>query len=309
MNAAVRTAAQRVCAVIVTFEPDLARLRVLLEALQGQVAHALVVDNASGGVSGGFESPPAGVEFVRLLENRGVAAAQNVGIRRALERGSDFVLLLDQDSVPAPDMVSELVGAADAMHRAGHRVAAVGPALQGSGVTADFVRFGWFGYRRLAVSTARPWVACDMLIASGCLATRAALETVGDMDESLFIDKVDTEWCLRARACGFMLAGVSSAVLQHRLGEYTLRVWWMRWRQVPAHRPFRYYYIVRNSVLVWRRPYAGWRWRTADIKQCLHIVLFFGFLSEARSQNLPPMLRGLRDGLLSRAGPRSSARD
>jgi rhamnosyltransferase len=148
-----------------------------------------------------------------------------------------------------------------------------------------------------------------MLIASGCLLTREALESAGAMDEDLFIDKVDTEWCLRAVSQGFALAGVPAARLQHRLGERTVRVWWLRWRELPAHRPLRYYYIVRNSLLLWRRPHAGWRWRSADIKQWLHITLFFGLLASGRREILPMVWRGLRDGLRGRTGRLPSGTD
>lgn len=301
------TVASRVSAVVVTYQPDMPRLAALLQALDGQVAHVLVVDNASRMRPMDALPPHRGVEHLALPDNLGVGAAQNLGIRRALERDSDFVLLLDQDSQPASDMVAALVGAADAMHQAGLRVGAVGPVLHGSGVAAGFVRFGWFRYRRLAVPPGRDWLACDLLIASGCLLTRAALASVGAMDETLFIDKVDTEWCLRAAFRGYALAGVPAARLQHRLGERTLRVWWLRWRELPAHPPLRYYYIVRNSLLVWRRPHAGWRWRSADAKQWLHIVLFFGLLGSDRRDILPMMWRGLCDGLRGRSGRLPSA--
>jgi len=48
----------------------------------------------------------------------------------------------------------------------------------------------------------------DMLIASGCLIPADVLRDVGLMDDALFIDHVDTDWCMRARARGYRLLGV-----------------------------------------------------------------------------------------------------
>ena len=94
-----------------------------------------------------------------------------------------------------------------------------------------------------------------MLISSGALFPREALLELGLMDEGLFIDHIDTEWFLRAKDRGWRVFGVCDAVMDHGLGERTVMVWLGRWRYLPVHQPFRYYYIYRNSVLLYRRSY------------------------------------------------------
>ena len=123
------------------------------------------------------------------------------------------------------------------------------------------------------------------------------LDTVGNMDESLFIDHVDTEWCFRARAKGFRLFGVCGAVMTHALGNRRSRVWFLRWRTVSHHSPFRYYYIFRNSVRLQRRAYMPLQWKIADFFRCLRSVVFFGVFADERLACLRMMGRGLRDGL------------
>lgn len=76
------------------------------------------------------------------------------------------------------------------------------------------------------------------------------------MDEQLSIDHVDTDWFLRANAQGLLSHGVCDAVMVHGLGEATYRVWFGPWHFVPKHKPFKYYYIYRHSLLLNRRPYA-----------------------------------------------------
>lgn len=291
-----------VMAVIVTYQVQPASLQRLLCALAQQVAQVVVVDNASPG----WAAPHTGLplQVIRLEHNLGLAAAQNLGLQAAVAAGARFVLLLDQDSLPEPGMVRTLLDTHDAAVATGCRVAAVGPVVLDEALHSDgFVHLDRGRYRALPPDPGQRWMVCDLLIASGTLMAVPVLQQVGPMAEALFIDKVDIEWCLRARAAGFELLGVPQARLHHRLGERRLRLWFGRWRQLPLHRPFRYYYMVRNSLLLRRMPHAHGAWRRADRRQLLSLLLYFGVLAPGRWQALRMMARGLVDGLRGRGGP------
>lgn len=60
--------------------------------------------------------------------------------------------------------------------------------------------------RRLACREAAE-LECDLLICS--LISLRALDIVGAMEESFFIDQLDTEWCFRAHAAGYNVFGWS----------------------------------------------------------------------------------------------------
>ena len=108
---------------------------------------------------------------------------------------------------------------------------------------------GFLDFKRLDCDQADAVVNVDFLLSSGSLLPLSALANIGLMDESLFIDHVDTEWCFRAKAHGFQLFGVCDAVMTHALGERRKEIWFLRQRVVPFHKPFRYYYMFRNSFL------------------------------------------------------------
>ncbi len=295
--------APRIAAVVVTFNADIDRLRTLLEAASPQVEHIYVVDNGDGKAVRTLVDVCAGTTLLVMGRNLGIAAAQNAGARAAMKAGAEFILLLDQDSVPAPDMAIILWNAFRQLSEKGHQMAAVGPRAPSREDPGTFVIFSWFRYRKVVAQAGESCIFCDMLIASGVLISVQAFCNIGPMDEALFIDKVDTEWCIRAASRGYKLAGVPAAVLSHSLGESSLRVWWGGWKHVATHRPFRYYYIVRNSALLTRRHYVGWRWRTADFKQTVQILVFFGIFSPVRWQILHMVVRGFWAGLQGRGGP------
>jgi rhamnosyltransferase len=289
-------------AVVVTFEPEPSTLKRLLESIQAQVGCVLVVDNGSA-LKPSLQAL-AGADLLALPRNVGLAAAQNAGIALAREQGARFILLLDQDSVPDPSMVAELL----TVYRQGLaqqlRIAAVGPAaLEASGLCEGFVRHRSGRYVAvLEPDAGRPWVTCDFLIASGSLIPVAVLDELGPMDERLFIDKIDTEWSLRAAAAGYVLLGAPRAHLHHQLGERRVRLWFGQWRELSQHKAFRYYYMVRNSLLLRRLPHASSSWRQADARQLRSIVLYFGILAPGRGPALWMMLRGAFDGLRGRFG-------
>lgn len=302
-------------AVVVTFRPDGAILERVVRAVAPQVHEVVLVDDtgddgtaAADGVEAAADL--AGVRLLRMPDNRGLAAAQNAGIREALARDAGHVLLLDQDSECAPGMVERLRAAADELGRRGVELAAVGPRYRRpDGTTSGFVRFGPWKPRRVhcpptesGPGSVEGLVEADFLISSGSLIPAAALERVGLMDETLFIDHVDTDWFLRARSRGLRCFGVCDAVMRHALGEGRTRVWLGRWRSVPRHRPFRYYYQVRNSLLLYRRSYAPGRWITGDVIRLLALAVLNLATRGPRLERIRMMLRGLWHGVRGRTG-------
>ena len=99
-------------AVVLTHQPDMAALEVLVERIVPQVAGTVIVDNGSGAEERAalakLVARYSSIRAIYLEANLGVAAGHNCGIQAALEQGCAFVLILDQDSLPAPDMVAEL---------------------------------------------------------------------------------------------------------------------------------------------------------------------------------------------------------
>ncbi|MGH8214772.1 MAG: glycosyltransferase family 2 protein, partial [Rhodanobacteraceae bacterium] len=251
-----------VAAVLVSHHPDPALLGTALEALTAQVGHAVVVDNASpGSAVREICARHRNIELVSLPENRGLAAALNEGIARAraLPRVS-HVLLMDQDSVLETGMVEALKGALDRLSKV-RRVAAVGPRFRDPREDSDapFVRIRFPVNRQLHCDGDHDEVACDFLITSGSLIPLAVLDAVGGMEEGLFIDNVDLEWCFRAMDRGYALFGVCAARMLHHHGAERQRVPGLP-RGIIVHSPRRLFYMMRNRVLLYRRAYTPKRW-------------------------------------------------
>ncbi|HEY4531375.1 MAG TPA: glycosyltransferase family 2 protein [Luteimonas sp.] len=299
-----------VCAVVVTHRPDAVLLARALGAVAPQVDALVVFDNGSGDAALEALRPLVAARGGILLHgagNVGLAEGFNRGIAHARVAGHRFVLLLDQDSVAAPGMVAALLAAYHRLagaHPVEARVAAVGAQFVDarSGLPGPFVRIG-FPFNRKIVGAPGECVDCDFLISSGCLVPLAVLDAVGDMDATLFIDNVDLDWSFRARQAGYRLFGVCDARMQHCIGDSLMRSRWVP-TGVLVHGPARLYYMMRNRLLLYRRPHVPRTWVAQDMLRLCGKLVRMSLLVRPRGRNLRAMTAGLRDGLLGRSGPR-----
>jgi rhamnosyltransferase len=297
-------AARRVAAVVVTYHPSPNSLEQLLLATTPQTQGVVIVDNTPGG---GAELPgiSPSVAVIRNGANAGLAVAQNQGIRWASEHGFTHVFMLDQDSVPDRDCVARLHDAAQGLVAKGTSVGTVGPCVldNRTGRAYSFKRFTFGGIKHTFCSEQSEVVPVDFVIASGSLTSMEAFQAVGPMDDALFIDRIDIDWCLRATAMGYGVYGVCAARLQHEPGERSRRIWIGRWTEVALHSPERTYYMIRNSVLLYRRPYAPLRWILNDVFWLAGVVVISCAIAPARLRRLALVLRGVWHGVRGVRGP------
>lgn len=301
---------EAVVAVIVSFNPDHDRLRALLEAVVPQVAHTVVVDNGSEQKTREFLSAlrrQSTFELIEFDQNRGIASAHNAGIRYAKDQAYGYVLLLDHDSLPAPGCVSELLKAHRTLVGTGLAVAAVGPRYldETSGVPAPFLRYTRWNSLKIYPASVDEVLETSVLISSGSLISTRIIDVIGLMDESLFIDGVDWDWCFRASSLGYRLYGVAAASMTHSLGDSGIRLF--KWK-IPLHSPLRHYYAYRNTILLCKRRTVPFSWKLHFSIRLVARFVIYMVLSPHRLKRCRYILRGLMDGLADRAGPMQARR-
>lgn len=306
---------ERVLAITVCYNSECDLVLKSTTALMEQGCDVCLIDNGSSNVAELRElSEPLAllglsrsIELLELGQNLGLGAAHNIGIKYAKEQAYDYVLIMDQDSIPLNLMVSKLLTAHQRKSSGNQSISATGVTYLNAdnGNESFFIRFGKLKFERYYCQSKdkHNCIEADFLISSGSLISLAALEQIGLMDETLFIDHVDTEWFLRAKSKGFTAFGVCDALMQHGLGEQTHEIKvGGRKRNVPQHKPFRYYYIFRNSILLYKRSYPSGLWKWNDLQRLGMIFIMFGFFKSPRVDNLSMMLKGTWDGLRGKSG-------
>jgi len=295
-----------IVAIIISYYPKLHLLEQLLRVLKDQVDRIIVVDNTpspSFKVSSALKKNRGNFHYQALGDNLGIAVAQNVGIRKAMADGCSHVLLLDQDSTIPTDMVVKLLEAESLLLKAEMRVAAVGPAFmhEKTRVVEKVIRYAFFRIKWISVDTfSNQPVESDFIISSGSLIRTSVLNEVGLMREDLFIDRVDTEWGLRARYQKLKSYVVPTVIMTHRVGETSVKFLnkWLYFHNVARH-----YYIIRNSVYLLRLKTMGWTWRCENLfneipRNCVKYFLF----SDHKWVTFKLLLRALVDGFRGKLG-------
>lgn len=289
-------------AIIVTYNPDRKELIGLLCAVASQVRVVLIVDNGSKDdvscmVS---ESGVPDCHCYCLGSNLGVAEAINHGIDRAQSFGTTHVVLFDQDSLPAPDMVECLFVNYRKMVDQGIKVAAVGPCYSDprSDNPPPFIRLKGLRLVRVDCTGLLP-VPVDFLVSSGCLIDMHSIDEIGLMQTNLFIDYVDVEWGLRAGKKGYQCFGICDAYMHHHLGEPPIKVFG---RNIPLHSPLRHYYYFRNAVWLYRQSWVPLTWKLVDGYRLVLKYIVYSSFTDKKLTHWRMMTRGLWHGLIGKMG-------
>ncbi len=288
------------CAIVVTYNPDIAALLKLLGQLNKETDF-VVIDNGSPDIENLAESINVYdrcQNLVRLGENEGLAKALNIGIKLAQNSDCDFVFLFDQDSSLCDLFVSRMISAyTDASQHSTKGVAAVGPRIINSQTMRQtpFKLFNKLMLRsdRLFPGGGKHYIA-DFLITSGTLLILQHVEEIGDMKESYFIDNVDLEWCFRAKSMGYDLIGTDDAVLYHAIGERSMNPL-VRAGVMAQHNPARTYYSSRNRIHLYGVDYSPLGWKLRDMVRFFIKAGWLLLSSNQRKQYWHHISSGIRD--------------
>jgi rhamnosyltransferase len=240
------------------------------------------------------------VRYLPNGDNLGIAAALNQGIEMLLSEGCQIALLFDQDSEPTARHLSVLPALLEDWVARGEKIALVGPAYDDPrlGGVAPFVRFRPFSLARVPANGDYP-VDADFLITSGSCLNLACWSIVGPMEDALFIDFVDLEWCIRAKRKGYRVVGIPWITMAHELGGEPVRIFG---RIYPMHGPVRHYYLFRNAVRLILRPSVPWTWKTTELVKLPVRLLIYSLIPKSGLEHCKMALRGAYDGCRGRMG-------
>lgn len=281
-----RPTALTVAAVVVTYHPDIG-LYDRVRKLVGVVDAIVIVDNGS--------TPAELAQVDRLVRdgiahairngrNLGIATALNQGVAWAADRGYPWALTLDQDTTPGPDVVVEAARCFDVFQAS--RPAVIGASSDTSSCRAD------------------PGRVVTWVLTAGALHSVAAWVDLEGFREDFFIDYVDIEFCLRARANRRAVVAACRPTIRHAVGHPVVHRTPLGTFTPSNHDRVRRYYITRNRIHVWRtywrteRRYVAFDIKAAG-KELVKILMF----EADRGRKLMSIGRGLVDAMRGVTGP------
>lgn len=183
----------------------------------------IVVDNGSSdGSVAQIRAAHPQANILQSDHNLGFAGGNNIGIRYAIDRGADYVWLLNNDTEPAPDALSALITKAGSDPTIGavasicYYSEAPSTVQAWAGARVNL----WIGYGRLTTAP-HPDEWFHTLNGTSMLISRKALDDVGLLDEGFFLYWEDTEFCLRLRKRGWRIASAPGSRVLHKVNAST----------------------------------------------------------------------------------------
>lgn len=225
----------------------------------------IVVDNNSqDGIDEEIKKVP-GVTFIQTGDNLGYSGGNNLGIKRALKDGADFVFILNADMVVEKNTISRLAEAAEK-----EGVGIVGPKVLFMDEKTIWYAGGIFD-RANVIGSHRGVDEVDHgqydqeeetdYVAGGALFAKGEVfKKIGLFDEKYFLYYEDSDFCFRVRKAGFRVRYIPAAVVYHANAQST-----------GLGSPLQDYFITRNRML-FASKFLPFRTRFALLREAIRNI-------------------------------------
>ena len=269
-----------VCAIIVTYNPNMMEFSNYYHLNRKEVDYTLIVDNSEDSMIkkeiallGNSEN----TELIDLGGNKGIAYAQNIGIKRVKElQKFKYILFLDQDTLLMKGSLSNYMRYYNELSKT-YSIAALGVS---NGSDEEYSRV-------------------NQIISSGTFSPLKVFDDVGYFDESLFIDFVEYDWCWRALEKNYSIFSINIVKIKHMHGSGKIHLFGFS-MVIPSN--IRLYYQYRNILFLLHRKYVPLKWKIKMVlKMILKIPLYFLLLPH-RKKTLKYLLKAFRDYFLNKKG-------
>lgn len=220
-----------VLGVMITYNPDLSVIS-NINSIIDQVSDVLIIDNGSDDNSLKYLydiKNQTGVKIIFNRSNMGIAYALNQGLTEAKTKKFTLILTMDQDSNLYLDCIDRMINVLNK----NSSLVSVGP-----------------NYNNKVFGFDKDYHEVDSLITSGNLTLTNKAISAGGYNSDLFIDSVDFDFSLALRKNQGMLAIVSDAKMDHKLGEIIVKKILGYKIRLSVHSPLRHYYMYRNHYYI-----------------------------------------------------------
>jgi GT2 family glycosyltransferase len=216
-----------------------------LEKIESPSFYTVVVDNGStDGSIAAIRSAYPKVPITETKENLGFAGGNNVAIEWALEKGADWIFLLNNDTVVDPSVLKELLKASSEEPK---------PKVLGAKIYrySDPTRIDHLGgrwnpqlaeFESLGSGTLDDGISynkmekVDYACGAALFIHRSVFEKIGLLEPRFFLFWEETDFCMRAKRAGFDTWTAPQAKIWHKVsssftgGKPHMHYFWWRSR-------------------------------------------------------------------------------
>ena len=181
------------------------------------------------------------VEYFHDGENNAIAKRLNIAAKKAISEGYDWLLMMDQDSKFINNSLEYYLDGIE-----NYPLNKPVPIF-----CVNYLR------EEQESSPIAKTQKIDLFITSGSVLNLTLFPVIGDFDENLFIDFVDTEYSLRCKRMGYKIIQFTNIFLVHQLGTLvnraSIKTLYLKKKLKTVYSPIRYYYLCKNNLYIQKK--------------------------------------------------------
>jgi rhamnosyltransferase len=295
----------KIGALYITFNPELLLFENSLRSLSCQVDYLLIVDNNSINRDEivCIVKEIINCSLIMLNDNKGIATATNIGLNYYAKGNYSYVVISDQDTLYPYGYIKKFYTNYNIIKREYtiDKIAAFVPIFYdnvANNMEAFFIKSKVF-YKKIFPK--KNYTEIYQAIISGMIMNLNVIKIVGGMNDLLFIDWVDFEWCWKINFHNYKIIGCKNMCITHNLGNVTKNI---SFRNVNLRTYSRHYYITRNAFyLSLYSKYLNFSMKIILFFKSFQYILGYTILSKDHFTNFNYCLCGMFDGILKNMGP------
>lgn len=279
-----------IVSIIVLFNDNTDIAEQNIRVIASQVDRVYLIDNSASSYEDRF-SHIENTIYLPQYNNIGIAAAQNIGIKRAINEKADFIFFADPDSKFDRGIVSSLVLKYSALNKDQYNIGGI--CATAFNVTTNLP----ISLKGIAIGDIPRFniKQVSYMMNSGALIPTSLFASTGLMWEELFIDDVDCEWCWRAtKKQKVAFYQDCDVTIFHHLGNKAKKVG-NKQRSIAA--PRRLFYQYRNYLWMLRTDYVPVSWLQHNGWKYIIKAIYYPLCVSPRWANLKNIAKGIIAGL------------
>ncbi len=220
----------------------------------------ILVDNASGDGIGSDVGND--IQIIENEENLGYSGGNNVGVKRALDSGANFILVLNPDTTIDKNCIKNLINGMEK-----NKAGIGGPKIffsnsekiwyAGGIIDLENVIGKHRGVDEKDQGKYDKESETDFVSGAAIMVKREVFEKIGFFDEKYFLYYEDSDFCYRAKKAGFKIFYIPEAVVYHDNAKTT-----------GLGSPLQDYYITRNRM-IFANKFLPFRTRVALFREAI----------------------------------------
>lgn len=238
------------------------------------------------------------INYFNSDNNVGISISLNKIIKVFMKNDYEYLFTFDQDSMINLNFIKEMINSFNEVSKFDRNIVCFSPSIIDEKYLKEKSYSNFFLKRKF--NKKNNYELVNYAITSGSLFVKKSFIDVGNMNEKLFIDGVDIDWCQRALIKGFKIYKSKNIFMNHKIGKKFISIFGIRKSYHDDN--LRVYYIIRNSIFLILNGCNTTIWKLDETIKTFIRLFAYPILSTNKLHTIIIIFFAFKDALLKNMG-------